>query len=214
MSKDEAMGTGPSPLPATLLQMMTGYWVSQALHVAAKLGIADLLAGGPVDCEDLPAATDTHAPSLQRLLRALASVGVFTEVSHLPLPLQQPAVLPVAELASGSERGAATRGGARARLSGLLCRVDGGARGARDNEPSLDGQRCDHYLCGEDRSGQPPRCRSPGRGHGGGRRSAIGHIIARRDNARDGVHVMSARGALFSQPPSSGVPQIQTVSVA
>jgi hypothetical protein len=81
MSEDEAMGTGPSPLPATLLQMMTGYWVSQALHVAAKLGIADLLADGPVDCEDLAAATDTHAPSLQRVLRALASVGVFTEVS-------------------------------------------------------------------------------------------------------------------------------------
>jgi len=55
--------------------------VSQALHVAAKLGIADLLADGPVDCEDLAAATDTHAPALQRLLRALASVGVFTQVS-------------------------------------------------------------------------------------------------------------------------------------
>ena len=81
MSEDVAMGTGASPPPAPLLQMMTGYWVSQALYVAAKLGIADLLADGPVDCEDLAAATDTHAPSLQRVLRALASVGVFTEVS-------------------------------------------------------------------------------------------------------------------------------------
>ena len=81
MSEDEAMGTGASLPPATLLQMMTGYWVSQALYVAAKLGIADLLADGPVDCEDLAAATGTHAPSLQRVLRALASVGVFTEVS-------------------------------------------------------------------------------------------------------------------------------------
>jgi O-methyltransferase/methyltransferase family protein len=81
MSEDVGMGAGNSSLPATLLQMMTGYWVSQALHVAAKLGIADLLTDGPVDCEDLAAATDTHAPSLQRVLRALASVGVFTEVS-------------------------------------------------------------------------------------------------------------------------------------
>jgi len=80
MSEEVEMGAGASPPPATLLQMMTGYWVSQALHVAAKLGIADLLADGPVDCEDLAAATDTHAPSLQRVLRALASVGVFTEV--------------------------------------------------------------------------------------------------------------------------------------
>jgi O-methyltransferase/methyltransferase family protein len=81
MSQDIGMGTDASPPPATLLQMMTGYWVSQALHVAAKLGIADLLADGPVDCKDLAAATDTHAPSLQRVLRALASVGVFTEVT-------------------------------------------------------------------------------------------------------------------------------------
>jgi hypothetical protein len=81
MSEDVGMGAGNSSLPATLLQMMTGYWVSQALHVAAKLGIADLLTDGPVDYEDLAAATDTHAPSLQRVLRALASVGVFTEVS-------------------------------------------------------------------------------------------------------------------------------------
>ena len=81
MSEDVGMDAGASPPRATLLQMMTGYWVSQALYVAAKLGIADLLADGPVDCEDLAAATNTHAPSLQRVLRALASVGVFTEVS-------------------------------------------------------------------------------------------------------------------------------------
>jgi hypothetical protein len=85
MSEDVAIGSGAdsgaSPPSATLLQMMTGYWVSQALYVAAKLGIADLLTEGPVECEDLAAATDTHAPSLQRVLRALASVGVFTEVS-------------------------------------------------------------------------------------------------------------------------------------
>ena len=81
MSDDVGMDTGASPPPATLLQMMTGYWVSQAVYVAAKLGIADLLADGPVGCEDLAAATDTHARSLRRVLRALASVGVFTEAS-------------------------------------------------------------------------------------------------------------------------------------
>jgi hypothetical protein len=68
------------PPPVTLLQMMTGYWVSQALYVAAKLGVADLLADGPRTAEALAAATQTDAPSLQRVLRALASVGVFTEV--------------------------------------------------------------------------------------------------------------------------------------
>jgi hypothetical protein len=85
MATDSArIDTAPSdvhatPPPVTLLQMMTGHWVSQALYVASKLGIADLLAGGPVSCEDLAAATTSHAPPLYRVLRALASVGVFTE---------------------------------------------------------------------------------------------------------------------------------------
>jgi O-methyltransferase domain/Dimerisation domain len=59
--------------------MITGYWVSQMVHVAAKLGLADLLAGGPRTADELAQATGTHARSLYRLLRALASVGVFSE---------------------------------------------------------------------------------------------------------------------------------------
>jgi hypothetical protein len=59
--------------------MMTGYWVSQALYVAAKLGVADLLADGPRPVEALAAATQTDSSSLRRILRALASIGVFTE---------------------------------------------------------------------------------------------------------------------------------------
>ena len=74
-------GSSAAPPPAILLQMMTGYWVSQALYVAAKLGVADLLADGPRPVEDLALASGTHAPSLRRVLRALASVGVFTEAS-------------------------------------------------------------------------------------------------------------------------------------
>ena len=49
------------PPPATLLQMMTGYWVSQALYVAAKLGVADLLVDGPRSVDDLATATQAHA---------------------------------------------------------------------------------------------------------------------------------------------------------
>ena len=75
----ENVPTGAVPPPATLLQMMTGYWVSQALYVAAKLGVADLLADGPRPVEALAAATQTDTLSLRRVLRALASVGVFTE---------------------------------------------------------------------------------------------------------------------------------------
>ena len=81
MSDDAATSAQAAPPPVTLLQMMTGYWASQALYVAAKLGIADHLAAGPVSCADLATATGTDAPSLRRVLRALASVGVFTEAA-------------------------------------------------------------------------------------------------------------------------------------
>src|SRR4051794_15850816 len=64
---------------ARLNQMLTGYWVTQMLYVAAKLGLADHLAGGPRSPDDLARATATHAPSLSRLLRGLASLGVFAE---------------------------------------------------------------------------------------------------------------------------------------
>jgi ubiquinone/menaquinone biosynthesis C-methylase UbiE len=64
---------------ATLMQMLTGYWTTQILYVAAKLGIADLLEQGPKTSEELASASGTHAPSLYRLLRALASLQVFEE---------------------------------------------------------------------------------------------------------------------------------------
>ena len=68
-----------APPQARMLGMIIGSFVSQALYVAAKLGIADLLGKGPKDSKELAAATATHAPSLYRLLRALGSVGVLSE---------------------------------------------------------------------------------------------------------------------------------------
>ena len=72
--------TTPPP-PAVLLQMMTGYWGAQAVYIVAKLGVADLLADGPRPVAELATATQSHESSLYRLLRALASIGVFTETS-------------------------------------------------------------------------------------------------------------------------------------
>ena len=71
-----------NPSPLVLFQMATGYWVSQAIYVAAKLGIADLLKDGPQSCVALAAATGSDASSLFRLMRALSSVGVFSHVSR------------------------------------------------------------------------------------------------------------------------------------
>lgn len=62
-----------------LMQMVNGYQVSQALCVAATLGIADHLASGVRSSDDLAEATSAHPQSLYRLLRALASVGVLHE---------------------------------------------------------------------------------------------------------------------------------------
>jgi hypothetical protein len=64
---------------AKINEMVTGYWISQALYVAAKLDLADLLIPGPRSADELAQATKSHAPSVYRLLRALASVGVFAE---------------------------------------------------------------------------------------------------------------------------------------
>ncbi|MBI2181478.1 MAG: methyltransferase [Deltaproteobacteria bacterium] len=63
----------------TLFEMVKSYWVSQSVYIAAKLGIADLLKAGPKNIDDLADATGTHRRSLYRLMRALASVGVFAE---------------------------------------------------------------------------------------------------------------------------------------
>jgi hypothetical protein len=75
--------TAPSDAAArsTLAQMLGGGRVAQAVYVAAKLNIADLLSDGPKSVTELAMLSSTHAPSLYRLLRALASIGVFVEES-------------------------------------------------------------------------------------------------------------------------------------
>ena len=56
--------------PMALLHMVTGCWLSQALYVAVKLGIADLLHEGPQSCTRLAEATQTHAGgTLSRVAR-------------------------------------------------------------------------------------------------------------------------------------------------
>ena len=69
-----------TPLPGIqLFQMMTGFAVSQAIYAAARLNIAEHLGAGPAAIDDLAKKTGADPDALYRLLRALASVGVFTE---------------------------------------------------------------------------------------------------------------------------------------
>jgi hypothetical protein len=79
MPPDDTPSRPQLPPGLVLYQMSIGHYVSRALALVVKLSIADLLADGPRDADDLAAATDTHAPSLRRVLRLLVSMGVFAE---------------------------------------------------------------------------------------------------------------------------------------
>ncbi len=67
------------PPDAVLMQMLFGAQMQRSVCLAAKLGIPDLLAERAQTAEELAAKTSTHPPSLYRLLRTLASIGVFAE---------------------------------------------------------------------------------------------------------------------------------------
>lgn len=67
------------PPPVQLFEIATGFMKAQAIYVAAKLGIADLLKDGPKKVDELANITGVHGNSLYRLLRALASIGIFAE---------------------------------------------------------------------------------------------------------------------------------------
>jgi hypothetical protein len=62
-----------------LLEMVNASWMTQAIRAACLLRIPDRLATGAATAAELASATDCHAPSLQRLLRALATLGLCSE---------------------------------------------------------------------------------------------------------------------------------------
>src|SRR5688572_29266052 len=89
---EQGQGVGESPersreealTPEELLSrlLVHGPILSQGLAVAAELRLADLLAAGPRHADELARETGTHADSLYRMMRMLASAGVFAEVGE------------------------------------------------------------------------------------------------------------------------------------
>jgi hypothetical protein len=77
--KDGRQATTEVSPPAQLIQMATAYWVSRTVYAAAQLSLADHLAGGSKSAAELAGPTGTHAPSLHRLMRALAGLGILSE---------------------------------------------------------------------------------------------------------------------------------------
>jgi hypothetical protein len=66
--------------PQEMRRLVNGYQVSEAIRVAAALRVSDLLADGPRDLADLADASGCHSDAMYRLLRALASIGVYEEL--------------------------------------------------------------------------------------------------------------------------------------
>jgi hypothetical protein len=69
--------TPPSPANIQLMQITTACWASRCLHVVAELGVADALGDQPQSTEALAKATSTQPQALYRVLRLLASLGIF-----------------------------------------------------------------------------------------------------------------------------------------
>ena len=90
--------------------MITGYWISQAIYAAAKFGIADHLKIGPRSVDELAEATSTNADALYRLLRALASKGIFAEGEPRQFSLT-PLAEPLQSDVPGSKRALALMSG-------------------------------------------------------------------------------------------------------
>jgi hypothetical protein len=64
-----------------IFSILLGSWQARALAVATELGLADLLAEGPLHIDELVRRTNTNIFGLFRLLRALESVGIFSQIS-------------------------------------------------------------------------------------------------------------------------------------
>jgi ubiquinone/menaquinone biosynthesis C-methylase UbiE len=96
-SNAAAEATVPLPPEARLMNILGGSFPAQAVYVAAKLGIADLLIDQPLPVAELARRTGTHEQALYRTLRCLASLGVFKEKPEKIFELTPEAELLIAD---------------------------------------------------------------------------------------------------------------------
>jgi hypothetical protein len=75
----EMANVGAPPPHAQLIQMGMGFIPARILYLAAKMGLADLLADEPKSAAELAGPTGMHERALHRLMRTLSSLGVFAE---------------------------------------------------------------------------------------------------------------------------------------
>ncbi len=77
--KENKMSLETIPPETQIMKFILGKWISKPVHVAATLGIPDILAKGSMDIEAISENTETHTDSLYRMMRSLSGVGIFTE---------------------------------------------------------------------------------------------------------------------------------------
>ncbi len=105
--ESNSQGTNQSSSSMALKQMIDGYKVTKLIVVAAKLGIADMLKDGPKTSDDLAQSVGAHPQALDRVLRALASFGIFAENGDGKFELT-PLAQPLQSGVPGSVRALAT----------------------------------------------------------------------------------------------------------
>ena len=79
-TKSASVPVVPSP-QEQILGIVINHWQGRAVAIACELELADLLADAPLHVDELAKRTNTHAPSLFRVLRALECTGIFAQVS-------------------------------------------------------------------------------------------------------------------------------------
>jgi SAM-dependent methyltransferase/DNA-binding transcriptional ArsR family regulator len=103
----KAAAKAEPPPVAMMRQLVMGAFVSQAISVIARLGVADVLADGPRQVDEIAQRVGVHGPALYRVLRALGEVGVVAELAN-----RQFALTPLGEVlrsdVPGSTRSFAT----------------------------------------------------------------------------------------------------------
>src|SRR5262245_47963714 len=79
MAKRRPNRTSPPRPYDVLFQMVIGKWISQAIGTVVEIGVPDRLAKGARRCSDIARDAGVSEDGLYRLMRALASVGLFAE---------------------------------------------------------------------------------------------------------------------------------------
>ncbi|MFE9428637.1 methyltransferase [Kitasatospora sp. NPDC006697] len=112
--------------------LLSGAWLAQACHVVAVLGVADQLAAGPLDSAELAARCEADPDALHRILRALASVGLFEQQGESVFGLNASATLLRSDVPGSARQSAVLLGEEVYRSFGELLHT------ARTGTPAFD----------------------------------------------------------------------------